>query len=321
MKNIKRFAAFALCACVALFSGCKDNGDEKKEIAVIVKATDSDFWHGVKSGVDAAATEYNVSVTFEGPRNEEDYSAQNKLIEDAVKSGAGAIVLSAIDYKNNADAVNKAVRAGTKVVTIDSNVDSNLVSMFIGTDNEEAGKAAAAAAISGFAPESEIRIGLVNYYKSTDNGMRREQGFRDYIDSVSNAAVSAAVNVDGNIQSATDGAAALMHDHPEINVLVGFNEWTTLGVGNTVKNLGLTDCVRAVGFDTNTASLEMLEAGIMDALIVQNPFAIGYLGVQNAEKLLSDNSAENQNIYTAVTTVTKDNMFDKDIQKLIFRQD
>lgn len=321
MKNIKRFAAFALCACVALFSGCRDNSDEKKEIAVIVKATDSDFWHGVKSGVDAAATEYNVSVTFEGPRNEEDYSAQNKLIEDAVKSGAGAIVLSAIDYKNNADAVNKAVRAGTKVVTIDSNVDSNLVSMFIGTDNEEAGKAAAAAAISGFAPESEIRIGLVNYYKSTDNGMRREQGFRDYIDSVSNAAVSAAVNVDGNIQSATDGAAALMHDHPEINVLVGFNEWTTLGVGNTVKNLGLTDCVRAVGFDTNTASLEMLEAGIMDALIVQNPFAIGYLGVQNAEKLLSDNSAENQNIYTAVTTVTKDNMFDKDIQKLIFRQD
>lgn len=320
MKNIKRFAAFALCACVALFSGCGDNGDEKKEIAVIVKATDSDFWHGVKSGVDAAATEYNVSVTFEGPRNEEDYSAQNKLIEEAVKSGAGAIVLSAIDYKNNADAVNKAVRAGTKVVTIDSNVDSNLVSMFIGTDNEEAGKAAAAAAISGFAPESEIRIGLVNYYKSTDNGMRREQGFRDYIDSVSNAAVTASVNVDGNIQSATNGASALMHDHPEINVLVGFNEWTTLGVGNTVKNLGLTDSVRAVGFDTNTASLEMLEAGIMDALIVQNPFAIGYLGVQNAEKLLSDNSAENQNIYTAVTTVTKDNMFDKDIQKLIFRQ-
>ena len=320
MENIKKFAAFALCACVALFSGCGDNSDDKKEIAVIVKATDSDFWHSVKSGVDAAATEYNVSVTFEGPKNEEDYNAQNKLIEEAVKSGAGAIVLSAIDYKNNADAVNNAVRAGTKVVTIDSNVDSKLVSMFIGTDNVEAGKAAAAAAVNGFAPESEIRIGLVNYYKSTDNGMRREQGFRDYIDSVPNAAVTAAVNVDGNIQSATNGAAALMHDHPEINVLVGFNEWTTLGVGNTVKNLGLADSVHAVGFDTNTTSLEMLEAGIMDALIVQNPFAIGYLGVQSAEKLLSDNSAENQNIYTAVTTVTKDNMFDKDIQKLIFRQ-
>ena len=70
---------------------------------------DSDFWHAVKSGVEAAATEYNVSVTFEGPENEEDFEAQNRMIADAVQNGADVIVLSAIDYDKNAAAVNAAV--------------------------------------------------------------------------------------------------------------------------------------------------------------------------------------------------------------------
>ncbi len=318
--KFKKILFFLLCISIPL-SACSCAESSNKKVAVIAKAIGSDFWSSVKDGVTAAATEYNVDATFEGASNEEDYKAQNRLIEKAVESGADAIVLSAIDRDKSADAVNKAVRKGVKVIAIDSNVSSALVSLFIGTDNAAAGEAAANAAIDGFAKVSNINIGILNCYKSTENCMNREEGFRKYLKTVPNAGITATVTVDSNTESATAGAVKLLREHPEINVLVGFNEWMTLGIGNAIRQTGSASRVRGIGFDTNTRSVSMLETGEMDALIVQNPFAIGYLGVKKASELISGSAGGETTIYTPVVTVTKENLFDKDIQKLVFSFD
>ena len=80
-----------------------------------------------------------------------------------------------------------------KVITIDSDVDSQLKSQFIGTDNYIAGQAAARAAVSLFPDTTPVCIGIVNYMTDTDNGKQREDGFRKYVDSVPRARVVAAV--------------------------------------------------------------------------------------------------------------------------------
>lgn len=314
-KIVSLVLAFSMTVCLC---ACAKT-DSKEYIAVIAKAVNSDFWHNVNNGVLSAATEYNVTVTFEGPENEENYYAQNSLIENAVKNGADAIVLSAIDYNNSVATVNAAVREGVKVIAIDSDVNSDAVSLFIGTDNIAAGKEAGKAAVDGFSADSEIIIGLVNYNANTDNGNQREKGFREYIGTVSNARIAASVTAESNEKSATAAAEKLLKQNPRINVIVGFNEWMTLGVGNAVKNLGLSKKVRSVGFDSNLISVGMLETGEMDALIVQNPFAIGYLGIEKAAALISGESLPSREIYTDVTTVTKENIFDNDIQKILFR--
>lgn len=318
MKQRKWIGILLLAALLpGVLTGCAVRG--KKEIAVIVKATDSDFWHSVRSGVDSAATEYNVSVTFEGPDNEEDYAAQNQLIADAVARGADAIVLSAIDYDRSADIVTDAARKGVQVVTIDSGVNSPHVGLFIGTDNTAAGEAAGKAAVRSVAAGCVVRIGLVNYYQRTDNGIRREEGFRAYIDTVADAEIVESVNVDSNTESAAAAAAALLQAHPEINVLVGFNEWMTLGVGEAIRQSEAVGRVHGIGFDTNLTSVGMLETGEMDALIVQNPFAIGYLGVKSAVDCINGEPPADKSLFTDVTTVTKQNLFDPDIQKQVFR--
>lgn len=317
--SFKKILALALSLAIAAgLCACTKNND-KKYIAVIAKSVNSDFWHNVKNGVLSAATEYNVTVTFEGPENEEDYEVQNAMIEAAVNNGADAVVLSAIDYNKSVDTVNAAVRSGVKVVTIDSDLNSDAVSLFIGTDNISAGKAAGKAATEVFAPEANIYIGLVNYNADTDNGNQREEGFKQYISSVENAQIIASVTAESNAESATAAAKRLLLQDSRINVIVGFNEWMTLGVGNAVKELGIAEKVRCVGFDSNITSVEMLETGEMDALIVQNPFAMGFLGIEKATELISGESVQEGVLYTAVTTVTKENLFNSDIQKILFR--
>ena len=76
-----------------------------------------------------AATACNLDLTFEGPKNEEDYETQNQMIAKAVEDGAEVIIFSAVDYEANADAINDAAGKGVKVVVIDSDVDSDAVSV------------------------------------------------------------------------------------------------------------------------------------------------------------------------------------------------
>ena len=257
-------------------------------------------------------------MTFEGAENEEDYTAQNELINKAVENGADAIVLSAANYTGTVQAVENAAKRGVKIVTADSGTNSDKVSLFIGTDNYKAGEEAARAAVAGFSEGEKIKIGLVNLAVGTDNGTQREKGFRDYIDKVPSAAVTAGISADSNLESATAAAKKLMIENPDINVIVGFNEWMALGVGYAVRQLGAADRVRTVGFDSNVVSISMLETGEMQALIVQNPFAMGYLSVKYAARLTRGEAPEAAEIYTDVATVTKENMFDGDIQKLLF---
>ena len=115
---------------LALLSGCAANSTETQQysVALVAKSTETEFWLSVFAGAEAAATEYNVKLSITGPETEEDFEAQNEMVAQAVKDGAQALVFSAIDYENNAAAIDEAARAGVKVVAIDSSVASDMVS-------------------------------------------------------------------------------------------------------------------------------------------------------------------------------------------------
>ncbi len=315
--KFRRLAAGLLALLLLCCSSCGAAEGQKKTVAVIVKATGSDFWNNVRSGVNSAAIEYNVAVTFEGPEREEDYLKQNEMIAKAVEDGVDAIVLSAIDYNQCVPAVTAAADAGIRIITIDSAVNTDKTDVIIGTNNYEAGREAGEAAVALWSRQTPLRIGLVTHDENSENAQNREAGLRDYLEQVENAEITAVVHVDSNVNSATAGALSLLYAHPEINLLIGLNEWSTLGVGNAIRQRELGDTVQAVGFDSNVVSIGMLETGEMDTLLVQNPFSMGYLGVQAAALLLSGKSAADT--VTAVTAVTRDDMFEEKNQKILFQ--
>ena len=316
-------AALVCLFCLASCTG--DVTDEKVRIAVIAKSTQSDFWHNVFAGVNSAATEYNAEVTIAGPTSEEDYVTQNNMIERAFENGADAIVLSAIDYNKSTSVVEKAIAGGVRVVMIDSDINSDKTSLFIGTDNYEAGRMAAEAAIEQSkqmwdGAAGYLYVGIVNYDENSDNGQQREKGFRDRLSEQSDVKIVSSINVASTVEDATNGAKTMLEEHPEINVIAGFNEYMTLGVGYAVQLLERASSVCAVGFDSNVVSIGMLETGEMDALVVQNPFAMGYLGVKNAYELASGKKS-GEDTLTTNYCITKQNMYDESSQKILFKFD
>lgn len=318
------FITFGLCSC--LFSSCsmsvgKNSGEGAKTyVAVIAKSTTSAYWKSTFAGAKAAGTEYNLDISFQGPENEEDYETQNEMIRQAVEDGAAAIVFSAVDYNGNAEAIEEAISKGVKVVVIDSDVNSDKVSCHISTDNYKAGEMVGQALLEG-EEDRTLKVGIVNFDENSENGQKREQGFRDSVAEKSNVEIVASINVNSTTEEAKAGTISMLEDHPEINAIVTFNEWTSLGVGYAVQERDLGEKTKVVAFDSNVVSVEMLEIGVVDALIVQNPYAMGYLGVEYAAKLINGENVRGVNIDTTTTLITRENMFESVNQKVLFSFD
>ncbi|HAS37973.1 MAG TPA: LacI family transcriptional regulator [Ruminococcaceae bacterium] len=322
--NIKKTVAlltlvFFLIACLFGCAKTSDIGAEGKNVAIITKGSDSDFWDDMKSGALAAANEFNINVTVEGPESEEDCDTQNEMIENAVSRNVDVIILSAIDYEKNAPSVQNAIDNGIKVITVDSDVNVKGKELFIGTDNISAGEKAAKQAVELCKGQKSINIGIVNYSENTENGKQRLKGFTDYIGKIENAKIVDTVNIESNTQNATAGAKKLLEKHKDINVLIGFNEWSTLGAGYAINELNLKDKVYCIGFDSNISCIDMLENGDIDILIVQNPFSMGYLSVSKAFEILSGKKQSDRTVETDTYVVNRKNMFSPDIQKILFR--
>lgn len=318
---MKRNSLAAACALLAalLLSGCAADavGSEQHTVALVVKSTETEFWLSVFAGAEAAATEYNLKLSISGPETEEDYEAQNRMVAEAVAAGAEALVFSAIDYENNASAIDDAARAGVKIVAIDSSVASDMVSTYIGTDNYAAGQMAAQAALDRV--EGELVVGIVNYDISSANGQERERGAVALLNESGRAEVVAVINTLAEAGQARDDTADMLAEHPEINVLLAFNEPTSVGAAEAVSELGLSESVFLVGFDSNVATVDGLQEGSVDALVVQNPYAMGYLGVESAYKLLSgQGDSLESTVDTSTQVVDRENIFTMDSQKALF---
>ena len=298
--------------------GCGGSGGttEQYTVALVAKSTQTEFWLSVFAGAEAAATEYNLELTVVGPETEEDYETQNQMVEEAVRQGADAIVFSAIDFENNAAAIDSAAQQGVRIVAIDSNVDSDQVSTYIGTDNYAAGQMAAQAALDQV--EGALNVGIVNYDISSANGQERERGAADLFADSGRAEIVAVINTLAEAGHAQTDTAALLARYPEINVLVAFNEPTSVGAARAVEEAGRSEDLFLVGFDSNVLTVDGLQEGSVDALIVQNPYAMGYLGVESAYKLLSGQGGVEQTVDTSTKIVDRSNLYTMDSQKALF---
>ena len=322
IRTAKKARLTVLLLALCLLVGCTSlaaapAGTARYQVALVAKSTKTDFWKAVFVGAEAAAAEYNLDLTITGPETEEDYETQNQMIEEAVENGAQALVFSAIDYDANAPAIEEAARQGVKIVVIDSAVNSENVATYIGTDNYNAGKMAAEAALAGV--PGTLRVGIVNYDINSANGQYRERGAMDAFEASGRSEIVATIHTLAEANSARLDTLDMLREHPEINVLLAFNEPTSVGAAQAVQEMHLSNALFMVAFDSNLVTIDALQTGAVDALVIQNTYEMGYFGVESAYKLLSGQRGEvESHMDTAARIVDRDNLFALDSQKVLF---
>ena len=287
----------------------------KLRIAVIPKGTTHSFWQTVKAGADAACVEENCEAVWQGPEKETDFTQQINLVQNQVSGGVSGIVLAATDSEALVKPVKDAMAKGVPVVTIDSGLKENPSLCYIATDNVEGGRRAADSLARLIGEKG--KVGLMPFLKGAGSSDEREKGFLEAIKKYPGIQVAITLYNESDAQKATEQTLNMLTAHPDLAGIFAANEPGGVGASNALKQKKLEGKVKLVAYDTSPEELKAFDQGIIQALIVQNPYQMGYQGVKTVLKAIRKQPIADKFIDSGVTVVTKENFNTPEVQKLI----
>lgn len=276
---------------------------DKYKIYLITMDLADDFWKSIDSGCRKAVNELGgIDYKWIGPDVNED-APQRRCIEQAVDDGAQAILLAASSPRGVNESLEKAARAGVKIVYVDNAAEFDCVA-FLATDNELAGMIAGETMKTALI-ESRITSGVIGLMVNKDNvtsTARRVKGFRKVFEGTG-------FTLDDTFFMKDDPQRikTFVKAHPEYVAFFGSNERTALALGEQIKESASKQIV--VGFDTSDAVLALLFDGALYATLQQKPDVMGYDGIRIALEALKGNyTGKNVSIDTGVKVIYKDSI-------------
>jgi ribose transport system substrate-binding protein len=277
-----------------------------KKIAVIPMGANHSYWKSCKEGALKAGKELDLEILWQGPQKEDDAALQAQVMNSFIQEGVDAIIIAPIDGKSLLSSVSLAQTKGIPVVVIDSKLEEAQTQSFVGTNNEKAGEKCADEMLSRLGGKGKVFI--FQLQRKVVSTRERETGFRNRIKREPEIEILEENIFAGPSQEAAKNSALfLLRKHPDLSGVFTVNESSSLAMDKALKELGLHQKIAMVGFDSHPKVVQALKSGEVEALAVQNPFEMGYLGVKNAFAALEHNSYS-KNVDTEVVLLTKENI-------------
>ena len=288
----------------------------EKTAVFIPKATNSTFWLALLKGAQDAGKKLGYKALYQGVADQTDIAGQVNIVNDMVSRKVSGILIAATDAKALAPAVESAIKKGVPVITVDSGVDSDAPYAYIATDNLGAARVAAdtlAALINlkGVVGDIGITAGSVT-------GRQREDGFvsrmkEKYPDIRVIAVQYAACDPAKALNIATD----MLTGNPTLNAFYGACDGAGTGAAQLVKQRQLKGKVKTVAFDVSPEEFQLFLDGYVDAMIVQDPYTMGYTGMEDLDKVVKGGHIDKKIIQIPAVVVSKANLKESKVQTLL----
>jgi ribose transport system substrate-binding protein len=205
------------------------------------------------------------------------------VVDSFVAQGVSGIVLAPLSDKGLGASVRASIKAGIPVVVFDSALAGDDPTSFVATDNVAAGRMAAEELARRMGDTGNVVV--LRYQEGSASTASREQGFlaaigahpsihvvsdNQYGGATTESAFATSENLLGAQKAASGGVQGVFAP----------NESTTFGMLLALRKANLAGKVHFVGFDASEKLVKALRDGSIDALVIQNPFNIGYLAVK-----------------------------------------
>lgn len=314
--------AFLMSVAAMAAASCKksDGGSGgKPRIAVIPKGTTHEYWKTVHAGAVKASREDGLDLVWKGPMKEDDLKSQIELVQSFVAQKVSGIVLAPLSDKGLKNPVKAAKAAGIPVVIFDSGLQGGDFDAFVATDNLAAGRSAGEHMIELLGGKGKVV--LLRYQEGSASTMRREEGFleavrgHEGIEVVSDNQHGGATT-ESAFSTGESLLTAMKAGSGGVDGIFTPNESTTFGMLLALRKANLAGKVKFIGFDASDKLVAGIEQGHLSALVLQNPFEIGYLSVKTMGKLLRNEQVAPR-VDTGSTLVTRANRQEPRIRRLL----
>ena len=276
-----------VCLGVRLARNDRDEA-ETYHLIFIPKTIDpaNGFWTALIDGAKLGAEEMGAEIEVMGAGAEEDVEEQIEIIRQSMEKEPDALLVAPGDYSEVSDVLQEVVDAGIPLILLDSVIDRDIAVSEIGTDNYRAGKE-------------------LGEYAAT------------LIDGEASHQIRSVVYCNSSYEKAYELTKDMLDRYPQISLLVATNEYGAIGAARAVNDLGLAGKVKMVGFDSSVEEIQLLEMGVFQAIIIQKPVNMGYLGVEQAIHVLTGKKVEPK-LDSGSKLITKENLYEDENQRLLY---
>lgn len=280
--------------------------DKKFKIGVTHYGLKNEFTVLISDAQKAKAKELGVDIEiFDGNY---DVNTQISQFENMIAQGFDAIIFSPVDVDAMSVAVEKAVAAGVPVFGVNTRVNSDKLTSYIGSNDVTAGEFEMNFIAEKIGGKGNIVI-MEGPIGSSAQVQRRE-GIHNVLAKYPDIKVLAEKTANW---SRAEGLSLmenwLQAFKGEINAVVGQNDEMALGALQALEGKGLTDRnqIPVVGVDAISDALQAVKDGRMNATVFQDAKGQGAQSVEVAVKYLKGEKIEKE-YWIPFQLVTPDNI-------------
>ena len=269
-------------AVLPLLAGCTGHSksDRYYLIATNIKVP---YWKSAFAGLQAAATQYGVTVDMRGP-DTFDPQAEVTEFKSIVSTKPAGILVSVGNAAMLGPEIDNALAAGIPVITLDSDAPDSKRLYFIGTNNLQAGR------LGGQRVATKLN-GKGNVVFFTNVGQpnleERLKGYKDAFSAFPGIKVAQIVDIKGDSGTAMDNAQSLLAKTgpDKIDAMICLESSSGKDVGEAFKRAHADTSRLLVAMDTTDATLQLIKEGTIDSTIAQKPYTMAYFGLKVLDEI------------------------------------
>lgn len=270
-----------VAAATAAVAAVSASGATKPNVVFVAGQVGIPFYTSVECGAQDAAKKFNIELKWTGS-TDWDIAKEMPFINAAMELKPNAIIFSPTDSTALVPIAQQMTKKGIFPITVDAPLAKPVDVANFQSNHYQGGVAAAKAMLKltggkGVYVDVDLKPGL------PDIGARTK-GFVDTM-KARGAKVLSVLYPGTDSSKAAQEVAADLRAHPDIAGIYVTHSAAAQGASAAIKAAHLQGKVKLIAFDADPQQIVDLKRGVYDALIVQEPYQMGYLSVKLAGQL------------------------------------
>jgi len=279
--SIRSFLMCLLGSASLLLTSCGSPAHAPEEMYILV-ATNMKlpYWQAACAGFRAAGIQLGVRYDFMGP-DSYDPKAQRDEFRRALTKKPTGILVSPADPQVMDEEINRAIDQGIPVITFDSDAPASKRLLFIGTNNYQAGMMGARVTAAKLQGKGSVMVFTMPEQVNLNERLR---GYREVFAGHPQIRIVEVFDVKGDPRISFDRTKEMIESKKPLPDAFVCLEATACEEVAEVLSRNRVEGKLVVAMDTDQATLEWIQKGLIAATIAQKPYTMAFSGL----KLLDD---------------------------------
>lgn len=279
--------------------------NDKPKVIIVVQRLDIEYWKTFEAGAKKAFHDFDIDGKVMAPDSLYPITNQPNLLKKVLKQNPDALIVSPTDLSVAIPVLMEYKKKNIPVFLTAIDANWEYQTAYIGTDNLTLGKIAGELLGSMLQPGDQVAIllGRVDDWVMID----RKNGAKKVLEDAGIEIVTEQSGYD-HLGNPTPIIRTILQTYPNLKGVFATSDRVALETLKVIEEKALK--IPVIGTDGLTEMVESVEAGKISATVAQNPYDMGYLSVEQAQKAIKGDNIQKK-IDSGIDIITGDNAKEK----------